>query len=78
MVFPTQDASSSSLNQLHRHRDLDWIQSSSWAGTGGREHCGGSQVFGRETPMKGVRRMVPGSGGCSVVEMLLLALRVGR
>lgn len=77
MVLPTQDAPGRSLNQLHRHRDLDWLQGSSWAGTVSKEHCGGSQVFWEgQTPMRGV--MVPGSGGCSVVGMLLLALRVGR
>lgn len=75
MVLPTQDAPGSSLNQLHRHGDLDWLQSSSWAGTVSREHCGGPRVFWEgQTPVRGGRRMVSGSGGCSVFGMLLLAL----
>lgn len=54
MVLPTQDAPRSSLHQLHRHGDLDWLQGSSWAGTLSREHWGESQVFWEdETPMRG-------------------------
>lgn len=79
MVLPTQDAPGSSVNQLHRHGDLDRLQGGSWAGTVSREHCGGSRVFwDSQTPMRGVRRMVPGFGGWSVVGMLWLAPRVGR
>lgn len=48
MVLPTQDAPGSSVNQLHRHGDLDRLQGGSWAGTVSREHCGGvTGVLGR-------------------------------
>lgn len=32
MVLPAQDAPGTSPNQLRRHRGLDWVQGSSWAG----------------------------------------------